>query len=358
MRTAGARRPTVHWLGLAGACLFLLGDACAEQWKQVIFRDDFDGPGSVPDSGAWIVNHPSSWWWTQGRTFFPSPVYHPGAPFPYLDGGKCVIQHHRYNPYDLGTPKTTFLGGEVRTVMEFDPGRPYRFEARVKCGAYPGGLVTSFFTYGYDGANSDEIDFEFLSKQTNDGGRWPTGDPVLTNPWDETRQNPRYATVTDLDLTAWNTFRIHWRPHDRVEWTWVNPLGGETLLRTESNQWVPDEPMALYFNFWAPSPTWPDAYDAALQPAAAAGQDEVVRYEIDYVEVTIPAPELAVGTSGGDCQLRWPTNIGAGFLLEGATDLVTVAEWTAVTNPVSVLDGQYKVTVPLDDGDAFFRLHR
>ena len=41
----------------------------------------------------------------------------------------------------------TFLGGEIHTVMQFEPNRAYRFEARVKCNSYSNGLVTSFFTY-------------------------------------------------------------------------------------------------------------------------------------------------------------------------------------------------------------------
>ena len=109
----------------------------------------------------------------RGGRFFPSPTYHPEAPFPHIEDGRCVIEHHLYNDYHRDSPKTTFLGGEIRSAVEFDPSRAYRFEARVKGNVFPGGLVTSFFTYGYDGAVSDEIDFEFLSNHVNDNATYP-----------------------------------------------------------------------------------------------------------------------------------------------------------------------------------------
>jgi hypothetical protein len=184
-------------------------------------------------------------------------------------------------------PKTTFLGGEIRTVMQFAPDRAYRFEATVRCFTYPRGLDSSFFLYGWDGAHSDEIDIELISNRTNDNVTYPDGDPVLTNPWNESRQKPVYVVPAGLDLSQWNTFRIYWYPAwHRVDWTWLDPVHGETLLRREtSTSAVPDETMALYFNFWAPADSWPDAYDAGLQPAQTADQDQVVTYHIQRVDV-------------------------------------------------------------------------
>jgi len=273
------------------ACTLLLlpgARGLAEGWGVELLRDDFDGPAL--SSTVWTINHPGHTWWVQGRTHFPDPLTTSG-PFPHIAGGACVIEHHLYNPYHLGTPKTTFLGGEVRTTATYGPESRYRFEARVRCGAQPDGLVTSQFTYGYDGSHSDEIDFEFLSKQTNDDVAWPDGDPVLTNPWNESAEKPAYVAPTGLDLTEWNTFRIYWSPdRGRVEWTWVT-AGGEVVLRTETDPAaVPDEPMALYFNFWAPAATWTDAHDAGLQPAQDPADDEAHLYEIDHAEVLMRHP--------------------------------------------------------------------
>jgi hypothetical protein len=270
--------------------------AIGTSWDRVVFRDDCD----VLDPDVWIVNHPGQWWWTQGRSHFPEPSTPP--PSPRAEGGVCVLEHHLYDPWDLADPNTVFLGAELRSVREFAPDGPLRFEARVRTVASPDGLVTSFFLYGYDGADSDEIDFEFVSNQTNDAATWPNGDPVLTNTWNESFQLPAYVPPQGLfDLTQWNTFRITWWPGEhRVEWAWVDPEGGETLLRSETDAFfVPDEPMAVYFNFWAPTASWPDAYDATLQPVNAPQQNTIHRYEIDYLEVrasSAPVPALTDGS--------------------------------------------------------------
>ena len=286
--------------------LLCCAEAFGASWNTVVFRHDFDtSVGDPPDPSVWVVNHPDEWWWVQGRTHFPDPLSTTG-PFPRVDeeGGTrfCVIEHHHYNPWDLGTPNTTFLGGEIHTIQEFEPNTGYRIEARVRSPAYPDGLVTSFFEYGFDGAKSDEIDFEFVSNQTNDDVTYPNGDPVLTNIWNESSstalvQEPQYVAPSGLDLTQWNTFRIYWHPTlGRADWSWVDSIEGETWLRSETDpSCIPDEPMALYFNFWAPLPSSPigtpcsppfdwDAYDAGLQPVNDSGSDQTSLYEIDYAE--------------------------------------------------------------------------
>lgn len=282
-----------HSVCLLFCSLLVCGTVFGDGWDVLAFREDFDagvGEANMPDPNIWVCNHPCDWWWVQSRTFFPSPKYHPGGPFPYVENGTCTIEHHHYNPWHLGTPKTTFLGGELHTVRMFAPNTPYRFEARVKCNTYPNGLVTSFFSYGYDCSNSDEVDFEFLSNKTNDDVNYPNGDPVLTNPWNESNPCPLYVEPNGLDLTEWNTFRLYWYPNDPcMVWTWIDPCNGETLLRTETSpNCVPDDPMALYFNFWAPNADWQDAYDANLQPVSDSNANQVYKYEIDYVEARVP----------------------------------------------------------------------
>ena len=270
----------------------------------VIFRDDFDTgpPGSIPDPTHWVVNHPDDRWWVLGRTFMPGATHHPSGPFPHVvavengrDNRACVIEHYHYNPYDISPSdpdgpthvKTTFLGGAIHTVMAFEPTRCYRFEARVRWSQAPRGLVTSFFTYGYDvpDQDSDEIDLEYLGNEVFDPPR-----QVLTNTWDDSQDKPEQIVMPEaFDLTAWQTFRIYWCPGPCVKWTWIDPnTGDEILLRTETGPaYIPDEPMSLYFNFWAPTADWPKAYDASLKPDQ---QDNGVKYEyfIDYAEVRVP----------------------------------------------------------------------
>jgi len=273
-------------------CIFIvpLGNLVyGDAWDTVILRDDFNVAGSLPDSNLWGVNWGASTWGVLGRTLFPSQVNQPAGPFPYIENGECIIEQHTYNPYD--TSHMTLLGGEIHTLMQFDPNRAYRFEARVKNNQYPNGLVTSFFTYGYDGSKSDEIDFEFLSNKTNDNVNYPGGDPFPVNTWNESQQWPQYVVNGGLNLNNWNTFRIYWYPGQQIVWTWMDPVNGETLLRSETTSGrIPDEPMQLFFNFWAPTSDWPDAYSADLQPADNLGQNQIYKYEIDYVEVCVPEP--------------------------------------------------------------------
>ncbi|MDP6046504.1 MAG: glycoside hydrolase family 16 protein, partial [Phycisphaerae bacterium] len=195
-------RRTIRILTALAAIVFVLAigpQAMGGPWDTVLFRDDFAGPEISGDD--WVINNPNSnWWQPLGRTFFPNPTTHIGDPFPHVENDACVIEFHKYNHRHLGTPKTTFLSGEIHTVQQFAPDKDYRFEARVKSNASPGGLVTSFFLYGYDGAEADEIDFEFLSNKINDNATYPIGDPVLTNTWDESLELPQYFTKDGMDL--------------------------------------------------------------------------------------------------------------------------------------------------------------
>ena len=61
---------------ILAACTCVLLN-CAQvfgtSWDTVVFRDDFDSSvGGMPDPNTWVVNHPGSWWWVQGRTHFPN----------------------------------------------------------------------------------------------------------------------------------------------------------------------------------------------------------------------------------------------------------------------------------------------
>jgi hypothetical protein len=289
----------------ASALILAIGGVAGQANAELIFRDDFEYEGE-PDPNKWVVNHPECLWpactqWVQGRTRFPNPD--PWVPnlFPTVKNGACVIQHHLYDPFDQAPVNTTFLGGEIHTVLAFEPNRAYRFEAKVRWNQgspyvpHPNGLVSSFFPYGHDGSKSDEVDLEFVSKMVNDEVTYPDGDPILTNTWNESLQDPEYVAPPGLNLALWNTFRIYWCPSlRRVSWTWLDPTNGETLLRTETDAlYTPDERMNLYFNFWAPCDTswghgcnpWDDAADPNLQPVSNPNKNEISAYEIDYVEV-------------------------------------------------------------------------
>jgi hypothetical protein len=66
------------------------------------------------------------------------------------------------------------------------------------------------------------------------------------------------------------------------------------------------------------------------------------------------APVLSIAASGNNVLLSWPSSF-TGFILQQNSDLTT-ANWVNVTNAVDTIDGQFVVTLPLADGNNFFRL--
>jgi len=129
-----------------------------------------------------------------------------------------------------------------------------------------------------------------------------------------------------IDLTEWQTFRIYWRPAARrVDWTWMRSNGDEVWLRSEDAVfWVPDEPMSLYFNIWAPTEAWREAYDEYLVPAQHPSGDEVYRYEIDYVEVSTGELEPPGDSDGdADVDIRDYENLVEQFGATGEPDSMT-----------------------------------
>jgi len=318
---SGCVRPCVlialAWLCVPTANADILHLSC----DTVIFCDDFSLPDySPPDPNKWIINHPDALpplnphWWVQGRSHFPEPST-PGAKLPYILDGRCVIEHHLYN--NLDTNHTTFIGGEIstRTHYSFPATQAYLFEARVRCGVSEppegNGLVSSFFVYGYDGAKSDEIDFEFLSNETN--AHSPNHDAVHLATWNESEQTWVQQSPDGLDLTTWNTFRIYWYPQEpRVIWTWLDPLNdnAEVDLYTETNPfYMPDESMDLYFNFWAATDAWTKAYASPPEPVSDPDLNQIFKYEIEYVKVCVPEPAtsssiLIAAICGAICMFR------------------------------------------------------
>jgi beta-glucanase (GH16 family) len=138
---------------------------------------------------------------------------------------------------------------------------------------------------------SDEIDFEFLSRQIASSPA--TSDPVLTTTWsnwnnstqiytDPATYNSQSVNVAGLNLTQFSTIVIRWLP-DRVEWR----INGQ-LIRTATTA-VPDEATNIRLNFWAPASGWTEAYSNKLTPAKNVRQNQTHYYDVEHVEVrTIP----------------------------------------------------------------------
>jgi hypothetical protein len=233
---------------------------------KTLFRDDFN---------TYTEREWQNADWKLGRTQFGLK--------PECKGGVMMLRHETYNPK---APGETFLGTELYTRPKFTLETGLQITAKVRVKNPPPGMVASIFTYSTDRLGSDEIDFEFLSTQTNKA----KGDHSLLatnwNDWDEkkelygnkTNHSPQSVTPKGLNTGEWNVYTIRWYP-TKTDWL----LNG-TLIRS-SNEAVPDADTAIRFNFWAAAKYWTEAYSAEYQPTKDPSKNQVCTYEIDYVEI-------------------------------------------------------------------------
>lgn len=68
------------------------------------------------------------------------------------------------------------------------------------------------------------------------------------------------------------------------------------------------------------------------------------------------APTLAISKSGSTTQVAWSTN-AAGFVLQSATNIPT-SSWQAVTQALTIVNGQNTLTLSNVTGNQFFQLRR
>lgn len=254
MRHARALQPALALLLAAGA-----GGANAD--GTVVFRDDFNG--SQLDATAWGVGT-----WTLGRTQLGN--------VPVVAGGIAQLRFDTYR----------FTGAEIYTKADYALGNGVEFEARVRSNQLPAGLVTSLFTYTYANGKSDELDFEWLSKQVN---LTSGGAPMLLttwNDWDEAHpvyndgvhHSSQTKVVAGVDVNQFHTYTIRWLP-GRTEWKVDGVLVASSTLAQ------PDQAAPLRINFWAPASSWTEAYDARLKPVGAKKQNKSYFYDVDWVEI-------------------------------------------------------------------------
>ncbi len=67
-----------------------------------------------------------------------------------------------------------------------------------------------------------------------------------------------------------------------------------------------------------------------------------------------PRPEQRIWVEGSDVIVAWPVTAGACQLQ--ATDSLSEPLWSDVTSRPSVVDGEYRVRMPLSDFQQYFRL--
>lgn len=271
---------------------------------QLILRDDFDGSGIV-DPAVWRLPFDTEGNFV-GRTQYrgnPStdmPLQ--GVAEPLASDGKVLeIDLDTFSPID---PGNQFLGTDILTKRNFARAGGLTIEARMRLKpTSAGGTVGGFFLYdvqrddppGSGNQVRDEIDWELLGNQVAGGTQNPASNYWNDGPFSGPGSGGdfEFHSVSGFDLTQFHDYRVEWAP-GQLQWFVDN-----TLVRTETSN-IPDDPMKLHFNLWAPDSDFSQAFDAALQPVASAGDNTKYQVQVDHVEVNrvnTTATELLVDGS-------------------------------------------------------------
>ena len=247
---------------------------------QVLLHDDFNG--SSVNANLW---HYPVWTPTNNSSYYGRTQIRQSLP--EASNGVLHLKLDTYNPTGY-----SLYGSEIISDQYFSRGAGIAFEARARFVApVSAGTVGGIFAYEYQSASAhDEITFELLGNDSV-GGR----NRVLTNAYNEQPLGPgdfQYVPVSSA-LTNYHTYRMELVPGS-VRWF----IDG-TLVREETGT-VPDDPMQLHLNFWAPGREWADAYDARLQPAANAASNQSFYFDVDYAHVARLGGVSNQPTAGND----------------------------------------------------------
>lgn len=312
----------VNLIFMGTIALFSILSRGTEAQGAVLFRDDFAGNSGI-NTEFWRLPQ------------FPDPPPGPGDSnptflgrtqlrldeFPEVRNGVARLRLNTYNPRNSNLQPgeiPSFFGSEIITHDLFSLGNGLAVEASVRVDAPDSlatttqkGLVAAFFLFDSQEVATNqflfnEIDFEFLTNDVNNAEAGALS-RVLTNVFanDPPGIGDRsLVDIADLDLSEFNTFRIEWLPNE-VRW-----LVNGDLIRTEpglvedTRATVPTAPMSLRLNFWGANGDFSEAFDAALQPALSAADDQSFFYEVDFVQVeqldppSVPEPLPLAGLIG------------------------------------------------------------
>ncbi|MBE7385203.1 MAG: glycoside hydrolase family 16 protein [Leptolyngbya sp. SIO1E4] len=254
-----------------------------------LLRDDF--LGNNLDSAKWKLpiftpmNNASFLGRTQLRVS-NDPNHEP----PKVENGSVTLQLDTYNP---SAPGASFLGSELITQEKFSISTGMSFEARVRLlDPIDEGMVASLFSYEISDTNGDgeikandlhdELTYEFLTNYVDGDDINTPPNAILTNAYQDMPLGAGdflYPQASENDdLKTFHEFRIQLYP-DRAVW-YIN----DQVVRREFDT-VPDEPMDVRLNFWAPAQEWQDAFSSSLIPTTAPENNQSYRYEVDYVDV-------------------------------------------------------------------------
>ncbi len=246
---------------------------------QVILSENFSGTGLV-DQSTWRLPFGGDGAFF-GRTEVRTDLT---TGYPSVSNGVATLELETFRDDGSGASTGLFLGGELHTKRNFARGGGLSFEVRARMPNPVPGLVGGIFLFDVNRTNAagdlvrDEIDHELIS---NDTGQ------AFTNYWDDGSffgsdaggDGAQQVPFAGFDSTQFHDYRIDWLPN-RVDWYVDN-----TLIRSITSN-VPDDPMQLRLNLWAPDEGFTTAFSSSLQPAQTAAQNQTFGLEVDNVQVT------------------------------------------------------------------------
>lgn len=216
----------------------------------------------------------------------------------------------------------------------------------------------------------------YICTSTNSGASWQTNTSVSARIWWSVASSADGNTMAAVDgsggpsghvFTSTNS-GVTWKTNDVPLLSWQNVAlsadGAKIVAAAWYSSGVPSGPIFTSTNSgltWIsnnlPNLVWQGVIcsaDGNMMGAISAGTNATsIGKGSIWISQTTPAPSLSLAPTNG-LQLSWlipSTN----FVLQQSSDL---ANWSAVTNvPVLNLTNlQNQVTLPLSEGNAFFRL--
>jgi hypothetical protein len=255
------------------------------------FYDGFDVSGNKLDTTKWTTECAAASYFqgTQLRDWLKDPTDSTFGPFVVSDGF-AQLALDTYNKTGF-----SFYGTNGKTLKTFQPTptTDYLLSIRMRLGSVRGGIVYGAYFYGCDPCPCtihDELDIEVVTNYLQPGAS-PLR--VSLNHYAAEPQGVGHPMIANLpegfDPLALHEWRIRWGLNSVTYFV-------DDIDLFSTTTFVPQGLMAADMIAWAPDSSWPDAFDASLQPVMAASGNQHFVAQVDYVSV-VPIPSSSATPS-------------------------------------------------------------